>query len=194
MTHCLGVIEAIKANQLHGNRTKKRVLLSKKGRVSVYKKESVRWPESEGAGKVTRYQWWAGLELRPGMPGISPELVPRIPDTGTLDYIPGGDECYSRLCRIDSRNACLTRQIFEIYVELEMKCSSGVDFEPLSVCVQRQIYIAPNTFLPVTLYSTKYIPSSPKSTTFLVRLGLRPRPHSDEIVYTLECQFQSVII
>ena len=46
------------ANQLHGSRTKNRVLLSIKGRGSVYKKESVRWPESEGAGKVKRYQWW----------------------------------------------------------------------------------------------------------------------------------------
>ena len=27
----------------------------------------------------------AGLKLRPDIPGISPELVPRIPDTGTLD-------------------------------------------------------------------------------------------------------------
>ena len=34
---------------------------------------------------------YSGLELRPGMPGISPELVVRIPGTGMPDYIPGGD-------------------------------------------------------------------------------------------------------
>ena len=51
----------------------------------------------------------SGLELRPGMQGISPELVPRIPGTGLSNSIPGGDECYPRLCQIDSKNACLTR-------------------------------------------------------------------------------------
>ena len=59
--------------------------------------------------------WCTGLELRPGMPGISPELVPHIPGTGLSNSIPGGDECYPRICQIDSKNACL-RQTFEIYV------------------------------------------------------------------------------
>ena len=70
-----------------------------------------------------------GLELRPEMPGISPQQVSPVPDTGSLDYIPSGDERYPQICQIDSRNACLTRQIFEIYVAFEMKCSSEVKFE-----------------------------------------------------------------
>ena len=58
MPHCLGVIDGLKNNRQTNQtavETKNRVLLSMKGRLSVYKKKSVRWPESEGTGKVTRY-------------------------------------------------------------------------------------------------------------------------------------------
>ena len=58
----------------------------------------------------------AGLQLWPGRPGISLEQVLHIPDTGLPNYIQGRDECYSWLCRIDSRNACLSRMTFEIQV------------------------------------------------------------------------------
>ena len=42
---------------------------------------------------------------------------------------------FSRLCRIDSKenNIWLTRKTFEMHVELEMTCSSAVNFEALSV-------------------------------------------------------------
>ena len=51
------------SHQSDGSRTKNRVLLSLKGRVSVYKKESVRRPESEGAEKVKKYHWWLNGEV-----------------------------------------------------------------------------------------------------------------------------------
>ena len=61
MTHGLGVIDAISNNkQTNHTAIEQRSRFycqNMKGRVAVYKKGSVRWPESEGAGKVTRYQW-----------------------------------------------------------------------------------------------------------------------------------------
>ena len=58
--HRLDVTDAIMNNRRTNHtavETKNRVLLSMKGRVLVYKKESVPRPESEGTGKVTGYQW-----------------------------------------------------------------------------------------------------------------------------------------
>ena len=50
MTHCLGYKKEL-ANKSNGSRTAKWISLSVNGRVAVYKKESLPWPESEGAGK-----------------------------------------------------------------------------------------------------------------------------------------------
>ena len=58
MPHCQGVIDAIKNNKRTNHtavETKNLVSLSMKSRVSVYKKESMPRPGSEGTGKVTRY-------------------------------------------------------------------------------------------------------------------------------------------
>ena len=44
------------------------------------------------------------LELRPGMPGISPALVTLVPGTATAEAIPTGDTVYPRLCEIVSDN------------------------------------------------------------------------------------------
>ena len=44
------------------------------------------------------------LELRPGMPGISPGLVTLVPGTATAEAIPAGDTVYARLCEIVSDN------------------------------------------------------------------------------------------
>ena len=44
------------------------------------------------------------LELRPGMPGISPALVTLVHSTATAEAIPAGDTVYPRLCEIVSDN------------------------------------------------------------------------------------------
>ena len=45
-----------------------------------------------------------GLELSPGMLGISPALVTLVPGTAADKAIPGGDIIYPRLCETVSDN------------------------------------------------------------------------------------------
>jgi len=47
---------------------------------------------------------WPGLELPPGMPGISPALVSLVPCTAVAKAIPAGDTVYPRLCETVSDN------------------------------------------------------------------------------------------
>ena len=60
MTACLEALKRIQrtiGEPIRRQWNKGQVLLSMEGRVlSTYKEESVRWPELEGARKVTRYK------------------------------------------------------------------------------------------------------------------------------------------